>query len=112
MLSDGVPFHNRFGTPSEDIHLKRKVVEVISVKASGGLKGEYLLKEVPSGKPLPSGSKVRGIFWLKPVQKSSPESKVIAASMDKRVGNPRTQRKLILCSKVNERIKGSQHCTV
>ena len=83
-------FHNRFDAPSKDIYCKREVVEVILVETLGKVKGEYLFKVVPPGKPLPGGSKVRGNFRLSSEQDRSPESKLIATPIDKRVGNPRT----------------------
>ena len=62
ILSDGVPVHNRFCAPSEDVYCKREVVEMILVETPGGMKGEYLFKVAPSGKHLPGGSKVKEIF--------------------------------------------------
>ena len=82
ILSDSVPFYNGFGAPSEDVYCKSKVVEVILVKRLGGIKDEYLFWVIPSGKPLPGPSKVRGNVRSSSVQTSSPESKPIAAPMD------------------------------
>ena len=105
ILSGGVPFYNGFGVSSEDVYYKREVVEVILVEISGGIKDEYLFRVASSGKLLPGGYKVSENFRSSFLQASSPESKLIATPMDKRVGNLRTQRKLRSCFKVNERIK-------
>ena len=103
---DGVYIHNGFGVPSEYVYFKREVVGVVLVETPGGIKDKYIFRVVSSGKPLPGGSKVRGNFQSSCVQSSSPESKSIAAPIDKRVGNLRIQRKLTSCSKANGRING------
>ena len=105
-------FHKRFGAPSEDVYCKREVVEMILVETLGGIKDEYLFRVVPSGKSLPDRSKVRENVRSSYVQATFPESKLIAALMDKRVCNPRAQRKLISCPKANERIKGQRPFTM
>ena len=87
-------------------------MEVILIENPGGIEGEYLFNMVPSGKPLPNGSKVRGNFRLNSVHKSFQESKLMVNSMNKRVGNTGTQRKLTSCHKSNERIKESRTCTI
>ena len=79
ILSNGVPFHNRFGLPSEDMYCKKEVVEVILVEIPGVIKDEYLFRLVQSVKPLPSGSKVRINVRSSSVQENSPESILIAA---------------------------------
>ena len=49
ILSDGMPFYNRFSSPFEDVYCKWEVEEVILVETLGGLKGEYVFKATPSG---------------------------------------------------------------
>ena len=78
---------------------------MLLVETPGGIKGEYLFKVAPLGKPLPGGSKKRGKFRLSSVQEISPENKLIATLMDKRACNHRTQYKLTLCHKDNKIIK-------
>ena len=107
-MLDGVPLLNGFRTPSTNVYCKREVVEVILVKLPGGEKGEYLFKVVPSSNPLPDGYKVSRNFRLISVQKSSPETKLMATPKVNRIDSPKIQRKLTLCSKANERIKGPQ----
>ena len=84
ILSDGVPFRNGFGAPSEDVYCKREAVDVIFVETPGGIKDEYLFRVEPVGKPLPGGSKIRGNVRSISVQESSPKRKLIATPMDKR----------------------------
>jgi len=88
------------------MYCKRLEVEDILVETPGGIKGEYLFRMTPSGEPLPGGSKVRGNIRSSSIQVSYTASKLIASPMDKRVGNLRTQRKIMSCPKANERIKG------
>lgn len=83
-----------------------EVVEVVLVKTSGVIKGEYLFKVVPSSNYLSVGSKVGRIFQLNSVHESSLESKLIAIPVNKRIGNARIQSKLTSCPKVSEIIKG------
>ena len=45
ILSDGVPFHKRFGEPYDDIYCTREVVEVIFVETSGGIEDIYIYAE-------------------------------------------------------------------
>ena len=78
----------------------------------GGKQGEYVFKVTPSDKPLLGASKVRRKFRLSFVQESSSENELIAILIYKRVGHLRTQRKLTLCPKANERIKGPRLCTM
>ena len=87
-------------------------MEVILFETPGGMKGEYLFKLTLLGKPLSGGFKVKGNFRLSSAQEIFYESKLLAAPMDKRVCNPRTQRKLMSSPKANERIKGPRPFTM
>ena len=82
------------------------------VEIPGGIKDEYLFRVASSDKLLAGGYKVSENFRSSFLQVSSPESKLIATPIDKRVDNLRTQRKLTSCSKVNERIKGPRLFTM
>ena len=79
-----MPSHNGFSTPSECVHYKREVVEMILVETPGGMKGEYLFKMIPSGN---ISIEFRTKKFLR---------KEINSHLDgKRVDNPKTQRKLM-----------------
>jgi len=71
IFSNGVHVYNGIGVQSKDVYRKREALEVILIKTQGEIKGEYLFKVVPLGRPLLGRSKVRGIFRSSSIQESS-----------------------------------------
>ena len=79
---------------------------MVGADPGGTIWGE-VVSETPSGKPLPSGSRIKGKLELSSEQERVPRDKSIVALIDKRVGRPSTLRKAISVPKANDKISGS-----
>ena len=64
--------------------------------------GVLLSNKIPSGSPLPGGSKVRGNVWLIYEHINFPSTKLIIPPKANKVGNPKTQRRETSFAKAKE----------